>query len=85
MNATKALFGEWNAQMYQPINIIDQIIGTEKRNLYELEDIDMGAEASRQPYDGRIVPSEFDRVMKERAPHTFRLHNWGPRHQMVQI
>mmetsp|Transcript_18089 Transcript_18089/g.24219 ORF Transcript_18089/g.24219 Transcript_18089/m.24219 type:complete len:227 (+) Transcript_18089:3350-4030(+) len=85
MNATKALFKEWNARDYKPINIVDQVIGSEKRSQYELDDMDIGAEASRQPYDGRIVPSEFDRIMNERAPHTFRLHNWGPRHQVVQI
>ena len=85
MHAAKALFGEWNAQQYAPINIFDQIIGSEKCNLYELDDADIGAEASRQPYGGRVVQSEFDRVQKERAPHSFRLHNWGPRHQIVQI
>ena len=84
--ATKNLFGEWNAQMYKPINLVDQIIGTEKRNMYELDDMDIGAETSRQPYDGgRIAPSEFDKAMKERVPHTFRLHNWGPRHSNVHI
>ena len=85
MLATKALFNEWHARMYTPINIFDQIIGSEKRDLYELDDIDIGAEASRQPYEGRVVPSEFDRVMKERAPHLFRMHNRGPRHQTVHL
>lgn len=85
IEATKAKFGEWNAEMYAPINIVEQIIGSEKRNLYELDDMDFGAEASRshQPSDGRVVPSEFDRVMKERAPHAFKFHNNGPRHQTV--
>ena len=66
---------------------MDQIIGSEKRNLYELDDMDFGAESSRshQPSDGRVVPSDFDRVMKERAPHAFKFHNNGPRYQTVQI
>ena len=46
MDATQALFGEWSPQMYAPINIVEQIIGTEKHNLYELDDMDFGAEAS---------------------------------------
>ena len=31
------------------------------------------------------MPSEFDRAMKVRAPHTFRLHNRGPLHQNVKL
>lgn len=45
MQATKALFSEWNAEMYAPINIVDQVIGKEKCNLYQLDDVDFGAEA----------------------------------------
>ena len=85
MLATKELFGEWAAETYTPISIVDQIIGTEKRSLYELDDMDFGAEASSQPYEGRVAQSEFDRAMKVRKAHSFRLHNWGPRHQQVQL
>ena len=46
MMATKALFSEWSPQMYTPINIVEQIIGTEKSNLYEMDDVDFGAEES---------------------------------------
>ena len=80
MNATKALFKDWNAREYRPKNIIDEVIGSENAAQYELDDMDIGAEAGKSPYDGRIVPSEFDRAINERAAHTFRLHNWGPRH-----
>ena len=80
MNATKALFKDWNAREYRPKNIIDEVIGSENAAQYELDDMDIGAEASKSPYDGRIVPSEFDRAINERSAHTFRLHNWGPRH-----
>jgi len=85
MQACKALFKEWDPRQYAPINIIDEVIGQEKRDLYAIDDMDIGAEASRQPFDVRVVPSEFDKVMKERVPHLFRLHNWGPRHHNVQI
>ena len=48
-----------------------------------MDDIDFGASESAQRFEGRIEPSEFDRVMKERSAHTFKLHNRGPRHQSV--
>ncbi len=51
--------------------------------MYELDDLDIGAETSKTPFEGRVVPSEFDRVMKERTAKTFHLHNRGPRHQTV--
>ena len=53
--------------------------------MYELDDLDIGAETSKTPFEGRVVPSEFDRVMKERTAKTFHLHNRGPRHLSVQL
>ncbi len=71
---------------YEPLNIFDEMFGSELTKLYSLDDIHFGAED--QPSiktNQKSVESEFDKIQRERLAQTFMLHNRGPRHSKVQI
>lgn len=62
------------------------MFGSEINKLYELDDIDFGAEeVKEQPTLVKYVSSEFDMIQRERVAQTFMLHNRGPRHLKVQL
>jgi hypothetical protein len=37
----------WSADQYQPINIFEEMFGQEKKEMYELDDLDFGAEEEK--------------------------------------
>jgi hypothetical protein len=73
---------EWDATKYEPLNIFGQIFGFEFSKLYELDDINFGAE---QTVTTKTVESEFDKLHRLRIAKTFIMHNLGPRYDKVQI
>lgn len=77
--------GEWSPESYNPINIYDEIFGHETKEKYDLDDLDFGAEESKEVRPAKKIESEFDRVHKERRPRKFNYHNRGPRFQSVHL
>jgi hypothetical protein len=76
-------FTEWSPSHYKQINIFDEMFGSEKRDMFDVDDLDLGAGAGASHATPSGKQSEFDRVQRERMPVNFMLHNRGPRHSQV--
>lgn len=98
LKKVEATLNSWSPSMYQPVDIFLEMFGSEKRQLLDAEDLDFGAdpgqpvESSASSASQKKVASEFDRSVKkapkktlQKEPHTFYLHNWGPRHGSVHL
>jgi len=97
LKRTEATLSDWTPSMYQPVDIFLEMFGSEKRQLLDAEDLDFGADpgqplVSPSSANKKKITSEFDRSVKkvtpktlQKEPHTFCLHNWGPRHRQVQL
>jgi hypothetical protein len=60
------------------------MFGHEAKEKYQLDDLDFGAEESKESVGPtKVIESEFDRIQRERLPHTFNYHNRGPRFNSV--
>ena len=59
---TKDDIQDWIPRNYKPLNLFDEMFGSEINKLYNLDDIDFGAEEGVTQYKKRIIMSEFDRI-----------------------
>jgi len=83
----------WRPQDYQPISIIQEIFGSDKKKQIFTE-IDHGAsevdpnaefESPDKLMEIDNIMSAFDQIAFQKKPHTFMLHNRGPRYQTVEL
>ena len=63
MNEILSKMAKWSDTDYKPLNFFDEMFGSEITKLYGLDDIDFGAEESKeQPRLMKYVSSEFDMI-----------------------
>lgn len=69
MIETQSKIAKWSAQDCKPLNLSDEMFGSEISKLYGLDDIDFGAEEGKeqQPKLMKYVSSEFDMIQRERV------------------
>lgn len=85
-------FKPWHPQDYQPISIIQEIFGSDKKRQI-FQEIDFGATEDNGDQDdvGKFeveidsIMSAFDQLSFNKVSHTFTYPNRGPRHNRVQI
>ena len=86
-------FEEWSPADYQPISIIQEIFGADKKREV-LQDLDHGATeeevstAAGSPdkmMEIDMIMSAFDAAAYNKKPKTFTFQNRGPRHNRVEL
>ena len=81
-------FQSWRPQDYQPISIIQEIFGADKKR-ETFAEYDHGATEAEDSYlndsmlELDVITSAFDKAAFSKQPHIFQLHNRGPRHRHV--
>lgn len=82
----KTKFQPWSPSDYEPISIIQEIFGTEKkRQIYK--EIDFGATDGKDDESNEIdaIVSAFDQGAMMKISHSFTIPNRGPRHNSVHL
>lgn len=59
----KSKLAAFSSANYQQINIFEQMFGHEAKEKYELDDLDFGAEETKESVGPtKVIESEFDRI-----------------------
>lgn len=85
-------FQPWHPQDYQPISIIQEIFGSDKKRQI-FQEIDFGAtedngdqnDVGKFEVEIDSIMSAFDQLSFNKVSHTFTFPNRGPRHNRVQL